>query len=88
MSHTQLHDLLSELEKERDELGFVETEKNHRLDSLIEALEQQKLYPEEFDQYSTLQVQVEALIDDFEEQNPTFAAVLSSISQVLHNFRS
>jgi len=87
MSRQELHDLLVELEKQREQLDPVSSEQNHRLDGLIESLEQQKLYPEDFDQY-TLTTQVKEILLEYENQHPAFAAVLKSISQVLQNFRA
>jgi len=88
MSRQELHDLLVELEKQREQLDPVSSEQNHRLDGLIESLEQQKLYPEDFDQYTTLTTQVKEILLEYENQHPAFAAVLKSISQVLQNFRA
>lgn len=88
MGNEQLHDLLVELEKQRRQLDPVVVEQNHRLDELIESLEQQKIYPDDYDQYTALDSQVSQLIDEYEQNHPTFAAVLKSISQVLNNFRA
>lgn len=88
MSTQQLHDMLVELEKQRQQLDPVMTEQNHRLDELIESLEQQKLYPDDFDQYAALDTQINQLISEYENNHPTFSAVLKSISQVLNNFRA
>ena len=88
MSRQELHDLLVQLEQERQQHDPVSSEKNHRLDELIESLEQQKLYPEDFDQYSALSNQIKEYLIEYENQHPAISAVLKSISQVLHNFRA
>ena len=88
MSRQELHDLLVELELKRSQLDPVSSEQNHRLDELIESLEQQKLYPDDFDQYTALVTQVKEIMLEYENQHPAFAAVLKSISQVLNNFRA
>ena len=88
MSQQELHDLLVQLEHQRQQLDPISSEQNHRLDDLIESLEQQKLYPDDFDQYSALGTQVNDLLIDYENQHPAFALVLKSISQVLNNFKA
>ena len=88
MSRQELHDLLVELEQKRGELDPVSSEQNHRLDELIESLEQQKLYPDDFDQYTALATKLKEMMLEYETGHPTFAAVLKSISQVLNNFKA
>jgi uncharacterized protein involved in exopolysaccharide biosynthesis len=88
MSRQELHDLFIQLENERQQLDIVDQEQRQRLDEIIESLEQQKLYPEEFDQYSTLGTQIREMTLEYESQHPSFAAVLNSIMQVLHNFQA
>lgn len=88
MSQQELHDLLVELEHQRRQLDPISSEQNHRLDDLIESLEQQKLYPDDFDQYSALGTQVSDLLIEYENEHPAFAVVLKSISQVLNNFKA
>ncbi len=87
MSRQELHDLLVELEKQRSQLDPVSSEQNHRLDELIESLEQQKLYPGTFDQYSTLSDQIRDIAIDYESNHPTMATILNSISNLLNNFK-
>ena len=88
MSQQELHDLLVQLEHQRQQLDPISSEQNHRLDDLIESLEQQKLYPDDFDQYSALGTQLNDLLIEYENQHPAFALVLKSISQVLNNFKA
>lgn len=87
MSQQELHDLLVKLEHQRRQLDPISSEQNHRLDDLIESLEQQKLYPDDFDQYSALGSQISDLLIEYESEHPAFAVVLKSISQVLNNFK-
>ena len=88
MSRQELHDLLVQLEQQRQQLDPISSEQNHRLDDLIESLEQQKLYPNDFDQYSALGTQISDLLIEYENQHPALAIVLKSISQVLNNFKA
>ena len=46
MSRQELHDLLSHLKQERNSVDIVDSEYQHRLDEIVESLEQQKLYPD------------------------------------------
>ena len=87
MSSQELHDLLVQLEQERNQLDPVLQEQNLRLEQLVESLEQQKLYPEDFDQFSALSTQVSEMVTEFESNHPSVAAVLESISRVLQNFK-
>ena len=87
MSQKELHDLLLELEQERKQFDIVDDEKRHRLDELVEALEQQKLYPDKFDHYSALGDQLQEQVLEFESQHPALARVLESMAELLRNFR-
>ena len=87
MSQQELHDLLVQLEHERQQFDVVDGEQNHRLDEIIESLEQQKLYPEDFDQYSVLFSSIHDAVSEYESQHPSVANVLNSIAQVLRNFK-
>jgi len=87
MSRQQLHDLLSQLKDERHNLDLVESEHQMRLDEIIESLEQQKLYPDTFDQYSSLGEQVRELVLDYEADHPRIKVILDSIQQLLNNFK-
>ncbi len=88
MSSQELHDLLVKLEQERNQLDPVHQEQHQRLDELVESLEQQKLYPDDFDQFSALASQVSEMVNDFEANHPSVAAVLEGISRVLQNFKA
>jgi len=88
MSSQQLHDLLGQLKLERENGDMVDSEYQLRLDEIIESLEQQKMYPEAFDQYSGLGDQVRALFEDMESKHPSIRALLDGISEVLQNFRT
>ncbi len=88
MSQHELHDLLVKLEHQRKQLDPISVEQNHRLDDLIASLEQQKLYPDEFDQYSALVTEISDFLIEYENQHPALAVVLKSISQLLNNFRT
>jgi hypothetical protein len=87
MSQEKLHDLIVNLRTKRRGADIVDGEYNQRLDEIIESLEQQRLYPDSFDQYSSLNEQVNNLLHDYEAEHPTFKAILSSIQQLLNNFR-
>lgn len=87
MSSQELHDLLVQLEQERNQLDPVYQEQHQRLEELVESLEQQKLYPDDFDQFSALSSQVSEMVSDFEANHPSVAAVLDGISRVLQNFK-
>ena len=87
MSQQELHDLLAELESERKQFDMVGGEQNHRLDEIVESLEQQKLYPKDFDQYSVLLTKINDAVVEYESQHPSAANVLASIAQVLRNFK-
>ncbi len=88
MSRRELHDLLVQLENERKQFDIVDQEQRQRLDEIIESLEQQKLYPENFDQYSNLSSQLREMILEYENQHPSLTNVLNSIAQVLRNFKA
>jgi len=87
LSSQELHDLLVQLEQERNQLDPVYQEQHQRLEELVESLEQQKLYPDDFDQFSALSSQVSEMVSDFETNHPSVAAVLDGISRVLQNFK-
>ncbi len=88
MSQKDLHDLVVQLREKRSGTDIVDSEYNQRLDEIIESLEQQQLYPDTFDQYSSLIEQVKALVQDFENEHQGFKAVLDSIQLLLNNFRT
>ncbi len=88
MSSQQLHDLLSQLKLERENSDMVGSEYQLRLDEIIESLEQQKLYPDSFDQYSGLGDQVRKLFEDLESQHPSIRILLDGIHELLQNFRT
>ncbi len=88
MSSQELHDLLGKLKVERESGDLVDSEYKQLLDELIESLEQQKLYPDAFDQYSNLGDQIQQLLEEFESRHPAAQIVLNGIKQVLQNFKS
>ena len=88
MSSQQLHDLLSQLKLERENGDMVDSEYQLRLDEIIESLEQQKMYPEAFDQYSRLGDQVRTLFEDMESHHPSIRVLLDGIHELLQNFRT
>jgi septal ring factor EnvC (AmiA/AmiB activator) len=88
LSSQELHDLLVQLEQERSQLDPVYQEQHQRLEELVESLEQQKLYPDDFDQFSALASQVKEMVSEFEANHPSVAAVLDGISRVLQNFKA
>ena len=88
MSSQQLHDLLSQLKLERESTDMVDSEYQFRLDEIIESLEQQKLYPKDFDQYSGLSDRARELLEDMESQHPSIRVLLSGIYELLQNFRT
>ena len=88
MSRQELHDHLARLKEEREKLDVVDSEYQLRLDEIIESLEQQRLYPESFDQYSPLGDQVRNLLIDYEADHPAVKAVLDGIHEFIRNFKS
>ena len=88
MSNKDLHDLLTQLKEQRHGTDIEDSEYQQRLDDIVESLEQQKLYPDSFDQYSVLGDQVRDLVLDYEAEHPAIRAVLDSIHRILDNFRS
>ncbi len=87
MSRQALHDLLAQLKQQRHCVDLVDSEYQQRLDEIVESLEQQKLYPETFDQYSGLNRQIKDFMLDYEAAHPTISNLLSSLQQLLHNFK-
>lgn len=88
MSSQQLHDLLGQLKLARKNGDMVDSEYQLRLDEIIESLEQQKMYPDAFDQYSSLGDQVRTLFEDMEAQHPSIRVLLDGIHELLQNFRT
>ncbi len=87
MSSQELHDLLEKLKAERETGDLIDSEYKQRLDEIIESLEQQKLDPGAFDQYSNLGDQIQQLLEEFESRHPAAQIVLSGIKQVLQSFK-
>lgn len=88
MSNKDLHDLLSQLKEQRHGTDLVDSEYQQRLDEIVESLEQQKLYPDTFDQYSLLGDEIRNFVLDYEAEHPAIRTVLDSIHRILDNFRS
>ena len=88
MSKQELHDLLLTLEKEREQFDIVDQEQRQRLEAIVESLEQQQLYPDAFDQYSTLKTQLEDAILEYEHLHPSIASLLNNIARVLNSFKA
>jgi len=88
MSVNELHNLLTDLTHQRKNADIVDSEYQQRLDEIIESLEQQKLYPDSFDQYSALQEQVGELLLNYETEHPVMQSILKGIQQLLNNFKS
>ena len=88
MSRQELHDLLAQLKQQRHSVDWVDSEHQQRLDEIVESLEQQKLYPDAFDQYSGLNQQIKDLVLDYEAAHPAISKILSSLQQLLHNFKT
>ncbi len=86
MTQEQLHDLLRQLESARDQIDPVDRERHQRLDDLVESLEQQRLYPDDFDRYSALADQAREMVLEIESEYPTLGRILESLSGVLRNF--
>jgi hypothetical protein len=86
MTQEQLHDLLLKLESAREQVDPVDRERHQRLDDLVESLEQQRLYPDDFDRYSVLADQVREMMLEIEADHPTLARILESISGILRSF--
>ena len=86
MSQEQLHDLLQELDAARSQSDPVGQERHQRIDALVESLEQQRLYPDDFDQYSALADQTREIVLELEADHPAIANVLNTISGLLRNF--
>ena len=88
MSQSELHDHLARLKTERDQATIEDSEYQMRLDEIVEALEQQAVHPEAFDQYSTLSDQVRDMVIDYEADHPAIRIVLNSLHDLLQNFRT
>ena len=86
MSKEGLHDLLEELKEERNTADIVDVEYQQLLDEIVESLEQQQLYPDSFDQYSSLTEQVKKMVIAYQEEHPEIKRVLNSVQQLLSNF--
>ena len=86
MSKEGLHDLLAELKQERSSADIVDSEHQQLLDEIVESLEQQQLYPDSFDQYSSLNEQIRNMMINFQEEHPEIKRVLNSVHQLLSNF--
>jgi hypothetical protein len=86
MTQEQLHDLLQKLENARSQIDPVDREGHQRLDDLVESLEQQKLYPDDFDRYSVLADQAREIVLEIEADHPALARILEGISGVLRSF--
>jgi len=61
----------------------VEHEHQIKLDAIIESLEQQVVYPDDFDQFSALQTRAGELALKYEQRFPKTSAMLKSIVQVI-----
>ncbi|MBX2869519.1 MAG: hypothetical protein KTR18_12630 [Acidiferrobacterales bacterium] len=85
MSQEQLHKLLDQLKEEHAGIEMLEQEYRSKLDAFLESLEQQKLYPEEFDQFSTLESQARELAAGYASQFPKTSALFISIAKTLEN---
>ncbi len=85
MTQTQLHNLLDQLKDEHAGVEMIEHEHKAKLESLVESLEQQKIYPDDFDQFSALGTQAHELAEEYEQQFPKTAALLKSIAQTIEN---
>jgi len=86
MSKAGLHDLLAQLKQERTSADIVDGEYQQLLDEIVESLEQQQLYPDSFDQYSSLTEQVKNIVIGYQEEHPEIKRVLNSVHQLLVNF--
>ena len=86
MTREQLHDLLLQLESARAQIDPVDRERHQRLDDLVESLEQQKLYPDDFDRYSVLADQTREMVIEIETEHPALARILDGIAGVLRSF--
>ena len=88
MTARDLHDHLAKLKSERDQATMEDDEYKMRLDDIVEALEEQALYPESADQNSLLSDQVRDLVLDYETEHPAIRVILNSIHDLLQNFRT
>lgn len=85
MTQVQLHNLLAELKSDQTSGEMVEHEHKVKLEALVESLEQQEIYPDDFDQFSTLGTQAQELAQEYEQQFPKISALLKSIAQTIEN---
>ena len=88
MSKEGLHDLLAQLKQERSSADIVDSEHQLLLDEIVESLEQQQLYPDSFDQYSSLNEQIRIMVVNFQEEHPEIKRILDSLHRILNNFRA
>ena len=87
MKASGLHDYLAQLKAERDQATIEDDEYKMRLDEIVEALEEQALYPDSAENNSMLSDQVRNLVLDYESEHPTIRVILNSLHDVLQNFR-
>ena len=88
MSKQELHDLLAQIKLQRNSVDLVDSEYQQRLDEIIVSLEQQKLYPDTFNEHSSLNQQVQDFILDYEAEHPAIKILLDSIQQILNSFKA
>ena len=88
MKESVLHDHLVKLKAERDQATIEDDEYKMRLDDIVEALEEQALYPDSAENNSMLSDQIRNLVLDYESDHPTIRVILNSLHDVLQNFRS
>ena len=88
MTGTELHDHLAQLKAERAQTTIEDGEYQMRLDEIVEALEEQVLYPDSVDRNSMLSDRVRNLVLDYESEHPAIRVILNSLHDLLQNFRT
>ena len=88
MKASAVHDHLASLKAERDQATIEDDEYRMRLDEIVEALEEQALYPDSAERNSMLSDQIRNMVLDYESEHPTIRVILNSLHDVLQNFRS
>lgn len=87
MSRQKLHDLLAELEQQRNQLDPVNHEQGRRIDELIASLEEESLGTEGGEENAVISNRIYEMINHYEEDHPKIASILNAIGQVLQSFR-
>lgn len=95
MSRQQLHDLLTDLETQRNALDPVDHEHQRRLDELISSLERQRVDEANLtasdanraEENEAISNRITEMVTEYEADHPKITAVLNGIGRVLQSFK-